>query len=124
MATRVMVVDDSRTSRRILKGVLQELGYEVCGEAKNGEEAFQMYGECNPDIVTMDITMPVLNGVEALLLLKKKYPDCKVIMVSAAGQKHIMLDAIKAGASEFILKPFDVTAIKNAIEKALNEEGE
>ena len=122
MSVKVMVVDDSRTSRRILKGVLQELGYEVCGEAKNGEEAFQMYAECMPDIVTMDITMPVMNGVEALLLMKKKYPDCKVIMVSAAGQKHIMLDAIKAGAKEFILKPFDVASIKNAIEKTLNEE--
>ena len=124
MATKVMVVDDSRTSRRILKGVLMELGYEVCAEAKNGEEAYQMYGECRPDIVTMDITMPVMNGVEALLLLKKKYPDCKVIMVSAAGQKHIMLDAIKAGAKEFILKPFDVNSIKNAIEKTLEETAE
>ena len=118
MATKVMVVDDSRTSRRILKG------YEVCAEAKNGEEAYQMYGECQPDIVTMDITMPVMNGVEALLLLKKKYPDCKVIMVSAAGQKHIMLDAIKAGAKEFILKPFDVNSIKKAIEKTLEETAE
>ncbi len=124
MATRIMVVDDSRTSRRILKGVLEELGCEVCGEAKNGEEAFQMYDECRPDIVTMDITMPVLNGVEALILLKKKYPDCKVIMISAAGQKHIMLDAVKAGAKEFILKPFDVEAIKKAIDKTLNEDGE
>ncbi len=112
---RVLVVDDSRTSRRILGGVLVELGCELVGEARNGLEGYEKYKELKPDIVTMDITMPVMDGVESLRKIKAEFPDAKVVMVTAASQKHTMMEAIKEGATEFIAKPFDVETIKRAI---------
>ena len=112
---RILIVDDSRTSRRILRNVFEELHFEVCGEAKNGEEGYKMYKELKPDLVTMDITMPVMNGVEALKLIKSEFPEARVLMVSAAGQQKNVLDAIKNGASEFISKPFNVESIRQAL---------
>ncbi|MDE6025751.1 MAG: response regulator [Lachnospiraceae bacterium] len=103
----ILIVDDSRTSRKILRGVLEQAGHTVIDEAKNGQEGYDLYVKHKPDIVTMDITMPVMDGVEALKKIKGDFPDAKIIMVTAAGQKHNMLEAIKSGASEFITKPFD-----------------
>lgn len=117
--SKVLIVDDSRTSRKILRGIVEEAGYEVVGEAKNGEEGFLMYKDLKPDLVTMDITMPVMDGVEALKLIKGKFPEAKVIMVTAAGQKHNMLEAVQSGADDFLPKPFDVDAIKETLAKYL-----
>lgn len=117
--SKVLIVDDSRTSRKILRGIVEEAGYEVVGEAKNGEEGFLMYKELKPDLVTMDITMPVMDGVEALKLIKGKFPEAKVVMVTAAGQKHNMLEAVQSGADDFLPKPFDVEAIKETLAKYL-----
>lgn len=115
----ILIVDDSRTSRKILRSVLEEAGYIVVDEAKNGQEGYEKYVELKPDLVTMDITMPVMTGVEALKKIKTEFPEAKVIMVSAAGQQHNMLEAVQNGAAEFIAKPFDVENIKKVIANVL-----
>ena len=116
---RILIVDDSRTTRRILRQILEDKGHEVVGEATNGEEGVAKYKELKPDLTTMDITMPGLDGVEALRKIKEHDPDAKVIMVSAAGQKHKVLDAMKAGAAEFLTKPFEEEEIVERIESVL-----
>lgn len=115
----ILIVDDSRTSRRILRGILESAGHTIVGEAKNGEEGYLMYKDLKPDLVTMDITMPVMTGVESLKLIKKDCEDAKVVMVSAAGQQHNIMEAVQSGASEFIAKPFDEEEIKKVISRIL-----
>lgn len=115
----ILIVDDSRTSRKILKGILESEGYEVVGEATNGQEGYERYVELKPDIVTMDITMPVLDGIEALKKIKGEYPDAKVVMVTAAGQKTKMVEAVQNGANEFVSKPFEAEQLKKIIDKVV-----
>ena len=119
MAT-VLMVDDSRTSRRILRSVLERGGFDVVDEAANGEEGYLKYKQLQPDIVTMDITMPVMDGIESLTLIKKANPDAKVVMITAAGQMEKMVEALKRGADEFITKPFDEAEVLNAIKHILD----
>lgn len=106
MAT-VLMVDDSAVSRKVLRNILEKGGYEVIGEAVNGEEGYLKYKELKPDIVTMDITMPVMDGIESLSLIKRENEDTKVVMITASGQREKMVEALKRGAEEFILKPFE-----------------
>jgi two-component system chemotaxis response regulator CheY len=115
----ILIVDDSRTSRRILRGIIEGDGHTVVDEAVNGQEGYDKYAQLKPDLVTMDITMPVLDGVKALKMIKTDFPEAKVIMVTAAGQKHNMLEAVQNGADEFLAKPFDVEQIKSTINKIL-----
>ena len=115
MAITVLVVDDSKTSRKMLSDVLTKMGLEVIGEAVNGEEGFLKYKELRPDIVTMDITMPVMNGLESLLLIKHEDEDAKVVMITAAGQKNNLMQAVKAGAEEFLTKPLEEEEIRRVI---------
>ena len=114
---KVLIVDDSRTSRKILRGLLEESGHEVIDEAVDGQDGVKKFQSLKPDIVTMDITMPVLDGMEALKMIKALNPDTKVIMVTAAGQKGKMIDCIKLGANEFLTKPFDKEEIISVINK-------
>lgn len=116
---KILIVDDSRTSRKILKSILENAGYEVIGEATNGQEGYESYVELKPDIVTMDITMPVLDGIESLKKIKGEYPDAKVIMVTAAGQKTKMVEAVQNGASEFVSKPFEPEQLRTIIDKVM-----
>ena len=102
----VLIVDDSRTSRRILKDILERAGYNIAGEAINGKEGVTAYAKLQPDIVTMDITMPEMDGIEALKAIKAEFPDAMVVMITAAGQKDKMMEAVKLGATEFVSKPF------------------
>ncbi|MBO4457361.1 MAG: response regulator [Butyrivibrio sp.] len=111
----VLIVDDSRTSRRVLRDILERAGYSIVGEAVNGQEGFDEFVRLNPDIVTMDITMPVLDGIDSLRLIKKANADAKVVMITAAGQKHKMMEAVKLGATEFVAKPFVEEAVLDAI---------
>lgn len=113
----ILIVDDSRTSRKILKGILENSGYEIVAEATNGQEGYEKYVEFKPDVVTMDITMPVLDGIGALKKIIGEFPDAKVIMVTAAGQKTRMVEALQSGASEFVSKPFDSDQLRDIIEK-------
>ncbi len=115
MAITVLVVDDSKTSRKMLSDVLTRMGLEVVGEAVNGEDGFLKYKELRPDIVTMDITMPVMNGLESLLLIKHEDENAKVVMITAAGQKNNLMQAVKAGAEEFLTKPLEEDEIRRVI---------
>lgn len=114
---KVLIIDDSRTSRKILRNILEEAGHEVVDEAVNGEDGFIKFRELKPDIVTLDITMPVLDGIETLRLMKETGIPTQIIMVTAAGQKSKMMEAIKLGASEFLTKPFEVNQIVDLINK-------
>ncbi len=111
----VLIVDDSRTSRRLLRDILERDGYEIAGEALNGQEGFDMYVKLKPDIVTMDITMPGIDGLECLKLIRTHDPKAKVIMITAAGQKEKMVEAVKFGAAEFITKPFMEESVLSAL---------
>lgn len=117
---KILIVDDSKTSRKILRGILEDEHHEVIGEAVNGQEGIDKYKELSPDITTMDITMPVMDGLEALKSILEYDKRAKVIMVTAAGQKTKMVDAIKFGASEFLAKPFEASQIINILNKVLN----
>lgn len=116
----ILIVDDSRTSRRMLRQILEEAGHTIVGESVNGEEGYLKYKELKPDLVTLDITMPKLDGIEALQLIKKFDEDVKVVMITAAGQKEKMIQAIKYGAAEFIAKPYEAEEVKQIIDKVLN----
>ncbi len=115
--SKVLIVDDSRTSRKILKGILEGAGHEVIGEAVDGQDGINKYKELSPDLVTLDITMPVLDGLESLKELKKVDADAKIIMVTAAAQQNKMVEAIKLGAAEFITKPFEPDVILAMVDK-------
>ena len=112
---RVLVVDDAAFMRISIKNMLMKNGYEVCGEAENGEVAVQRYKELMPDIVTLDITMPDKDGLEALKEILASNSDAKVIMVSAMGQEGMVREAIISGAKGFIVKPFKEDVIMNAM---------
>lgn len=103
----VIIIDDSKTSRSVLRSILEGHGYEVLAEAENGQEGFEKYCELEPDFVTLDITMPIMDGIETLIKIRNYNQQAKVVMVTANGQKHKMLDAIKLGAAEFVTKPFE-----------------
>lgn len=117
MSKRVLIVDDAIFMRMKLKDILEKNGYEVVGEAQNGYEAIEIYKTEKPDLVTMDITMPEMDGVTALKEIKKIDPQAKVIMCSAMGQQSMVMDAIQAGAIDFIVKPFDTDRVIKSLNK-------
>lgn len=114
---RVLVVDDAAFMRMMLKDILTKNGYEVCGEAQNGMEAYFMYQDLKPDIVTMDITMPDIDGIQGLKDIMSYDSNANVVMCSAMGQQIMVLDAIKNGAKDFIVKPFKPDRVMEAIQK-------
>lgn len=114
---KILIVDDSRTSRKMLRGILESNGHEIVDEAVNGQEGVQKYQALKPDVVTLDITMPVVDGVEALKMIKALDANAKIVMVTAAGQKNKMIECIKCGANEFLTKPFDQKEIVDVIAK-------
>ncbi len=103
---KIIVVDDSMFMRATLKGILTKIGYDVIGEGADGEEAVRLYKEKRPDAISLDITMPKKDGIEALKEIRTLDKDAKVVMCSSMGQKYFVEDAIKGGASDFIVKPF------------------
>ena len=113
----VLIVDDSRTSRRFLRNMLTEAGYEVVAEAVDGEDGMKKYEEFKPDIVTM----PKLDGIDAVSEILKINPAAKIVMVTAAGQKTNIVEALKRGAADFIQKPFESSAIVAVLEKVMGE---
>lgn len=118
MGKRVLIVDDAAFMRLQLKEVFVKSGATVVGEASNGIECLEQYALLKPDLVTMDITMPDMDGITALRLLKEKYPDAKVVMCSAMSQREKFIDSIQAGAFDFIVKPFKtekIVSILNSI---------
>lgn len=115
----ILIVDDSKTSRKILRGILEEAGHTIVGEGINGEDGFLKYKELKPDLVTLDITMPKMDGIEALQIIRKADENARVIMITALGQKEKMIQAVKFGAAEFITKPFEDDEVVKAVDKAL-----
>lgn len=119
MSAKVLIVDDAAFMRMMLKDILTKNGYEVIGEAGDGEQAVEMYKELSPDLVTMDITMPEKDGITALKEIKAYDPNAKVIMCSAMGQQAMVLDAIQAGARDFVVKPFQADRVIEAVKKTV-----
>ncbi|QHE52201.1 response regulator [Pontibacillus sp. HMF3514] len=119
MASKILIVDDAAFMRMMIKDILTKNGFEVVGEAQDGNQAIEKYKELEPDLVTLDITMPEMDGITALKEIKSTYPEAKVIMCSAMGQQAMVIDAIQAGAKDFIVKPFQADRVLEAINKAL-----
>ena len=111
-----MIVDDAAVMRMRLRDIL-EARYDVVAEASNGEEALALYEEYHPDVLTLDITMPHLNGLEALERLMNVHPDARVVIVSAVGQKKMVFEAISNGARDFIIKPFEPARVLKSIDR-------
>ena len=120
MSARVLIVDDAAFMRMMIKDILTKEGFEIVGEAENGQVAVEIFKEEEPDLVTMDITMPEMDGIEAVKEILKIDPQAKIVMCSAMGQQAMVIDAIQAGAKDFIVKPFDQERVLEAINKALN----
>ncbi|QSO49577.1 response regulator [Alicyclobacillus mengziensis] len=119
MSKRVLVVDDAAFMRMMIKDILTKNGYDVVGEAVDGTQAVDKYQELHPDLVTMDITMPEMDGIEALKRIRSIDPNAKVVMCSAMGQQAMVIDAIQAGARDFVVKPFQADRVLESIRKVL-----
>ncbi|MEJ8546478.1 response regulator [Brevibacillus borstelensis] len=120
MSNKVLIVDDAAFMRMMIKEILSKNGFSVVGEASDGAQAVEKYKELGPDLVTMDITMPEMDGISALKEIKKIDPNARVIMCSAMGQQAMVIDAIQAGAKDFIVKPFQADRVLEAIKKTLS----
>lgn len=120
MAKRILIVDDAAFMRMMIKDILIKNGFHVVGEAQDGVEAVEKYKELMPDLVTMDITMPEADGITVLKQILEINAGAKVIMCSAMGQQAMVIDAIQAGAKDFIVKPFQSDRVIEAIQKALH----
>ncbi len=119
MANGILIVDDAAFMRMMIKDVLSKNGFTIAGEAENGARAIEKYKEISPDLVIMDITMPEVDGIQAVKEIKKLNGAAKVIMCSAMGQQAMVIEAIQAGAKDFIVKPFQAERIIEAVKKVL-----
>ena len=120
MGKRVLIVDDAAFMSMMIKDILTKNGYDVVGEAENGQVAIEKYRDLKPDLVTMDITMPEMDGIAAVKGIKSQDSTARVIMCSAMGQQAMVIDAIQAGAKDFIVKPFQPERVLEAVSKALD----
>ncbi|NLW44632.1 MAG: response regulator [Syntrophomonadaceae bacterium] len=120
MSKRILVVDDAAFMRMMIKDILTKNGYIVVGEADNGLNAIDKYEELQPDLVTMDITMPEMDGITAVKEIRKRNPNARIIMCSAMGQQAMVIDAIQAGARDFVVKPFQPDRVLEAVAKAVS----
>ncbi|HLV08835.1 MAG TPA: response regulator [Halanaerobiales bacterium] len=121
MSRRVLVVDDAAFMRMMIKNILISGNYEIVGEAENGNEAIEAYKELRPDLVTMDITMPEMDGIDAVKGIMEINKDAIIIMCSAMGQQAMVIDAIQAGAKDFVVKPFKPDRVLAAINKLFEQ---
>ncbi len=119
MAKNILIVDDAAFMRMMIKDILSKNGYNVAGEAENGKIAVDKYNEVKPDLVLMDITMPEMDGIQALKAIKGNDPNAQVIMCSAMGQQAMVIEAIQSGAKDFIVKPFQADRVLEAVKKVL-----
>ena len=119
MAKNILIVDDAACMRMMIKDILTKNGYNVAGEAENGAKAMEKYNELKPDLVLMDITMPEVDGIQALKNIKASDPNAKIIMCSAMGQQAMVIEAIQSGAKDFIVKPFQADRVLEAVKKVI-----
>ena len=119
MSGKVLIVDDAIFMRTMIGDILRQAGFEVVGEASTGVEAVQKYKELNPDLVTMDIVMPDMGGIDAVREITKEDPDARILMCSAMGQQGLVVEAIQAGARDFVVKPFQASRVLEAVQRLL-----
>lgn len=119
MKNKILIVDDAAFMRLVLSNMLTKNGFEVIGEAANGQEAVDKYKALTPDLVTMDITMPVMEGIEAVKLIKQLDNNANIIMCSAMGQQIMVVQSLQAGAKDFIVKPFQEERVLEAIQRVI-----
>lgn len=117
----VLVVDDTLFMRVAISNMFTEWGYEVVGNAGNGKEAVAMYRELQPDLVTMDVTMPVMTGIEAVKEIIPEFPNAKIIMITALGQQKLIVEALESGAKDFMTKPFEPERLKAVVDQLLGQ---
>lgn len=117
MSKRILVVDDAMMMRLILKNILSSAGYEVCGEAANGQEAIDAYKKLKPDLVTLDITMPICDGLSACKQIMEYDKNANIVMITAMGQQVMVLEAISYGAKDFLVKPFQADKVLATVSK-------
>lgn len=117
MGLRILIADDALFMRNMLKEIFVKAGFQVVGEAANGVEAVERYHELRPDLVTMDIVMPLRSGIEALQQITREDPDARVVMCSALGQEALVIEAVQAGAKDFIVKPFKEERVLDVVER-------
>lgn len=121
MPKKIMITDDALFMRVTLKNILVANGYEVAAEATNGQEAVDKYAAVRPDVVLMDITMPVMDGITACRTIKSAYPQANVVMCTAMGQRNMVIEALQAGAKDFIVKPFQPDRVIESLKKLIGE---
>jgi len=119
MAKNILIVDDAAFMRMMIKDILSKNGYTIAGEAENGKVAVDKYNEVKPDLVLMDITMPEMDGIQALKAIKGNDPNAQIIMCSAMGQQAMVIEAIQSGAKDFIVKPFQAERVLEAVKKVV-----
>ena len=119
MAKNILICDDAAFMRMMIKDILTKNGYNVVGEAENGLKAVEKYNELKPDLVLMDITMPEMDGIQALTNIKASDAGAMVIMCSAMGQQAMVIESIQAGAKDFIVKPFQADRVLEAVKKVV-----
>ena len=119
MSHTVLVCDDAIFMRTMISDILSQAGYEVVGEAETGTQAVERFSELNPDLVTMDIVMPGMGGIDAVREIVKIAPSAKVLMCSAMGQQALVIEAIQAGAKDFVVKPFQPSRVLEAVQRVL-----
>jgi two-component system chemotaxis response regulator CheY len=119
MAKNILICDDAAFMRMMIKDILVKNGYNIAGEAENGLKAIDKYTETKPDLVMMDITMPEMDGIQALKKIKALDPAANVIMCSAMGQQAMVIESIQSGAKDFIVKPFQSDRVLEAVKKAV-----
>ena len=119
MGHRVLVCDDAIFMRTMISDILSGAGYEVVGEAETGLQAIERYRELNPDLVTMDIVMPDMGGIDAVREIVRQDPNAKILMCSAMGQQALVVEAIQAGAKDFVVKPFQPSRVLEAVQRVL-----
>ncbi len=120
MAKTVLICDDALFMRTMLGDILRQAGFSIVGEAQSGSEAVQKYRELQPSLVTMDIVMPDMGGIDAVRVIMKDFPDAKILMCSAMGQQALVIEAIQAGARDFVVKPFQPSRVLEAVQRVLS----
>jgi two-component system, chemotaxis family, chemotaxis protein CheY len=119
VAKRILITDDALFMRVTLRNILTKSGYEIAGEASNGRESVELYEQVHPDLVTMDITMPEMDGINAVRQIRQIDPNAKIIMCTAMGQKNMVMEAVAAGAKDFIVKPFQPDKVLESVMKQI-----
>ncbi len=121
MKPTVLIVDDAKFMRNLLRKILTEGGYEVVGEAETGTEAVELYQKLKPSVVTMDIVMPDMSGIDAVKKIKEVDPNARIVVVSAMGQQALVSEALKAGAADFVVKPFHPSVVLEVVGRVLKQ---